>query len=171
MTQRQRMTLIFTTFFVQLVADQATKQWAIAAVKPYPARSYFGDFFRLQYAENAGAFLSLGSTLSDTARFWLLTVMVAGILAFTIYYLFRTAGLTRVQVICLAAAVSGGFSNWIDRVFRTEGRVVDFLNVGIGSLRTGIFNIADMAILFGIGVFLFLNKPEQGSSPDPVDKR
>lgn len=34
------------------------------------------------------------------------------------------------------------------------GRVIDFLNVGIGSLRTGIFNVADMAILAGVGILI-----------------
>lgn len=33
-------------------------------------------------------------------------------------------------------------------------RLVDLLNVGIGSLRTGVFNVADMAILFGAAVFI-----------------
>jgi len=37
----------------------------------------------------------------------------------------------------------------IDRILN-EGRVVDFMNMGIGSLRTGIFNIADIAITFGV---------------------
>ena len=53
---------------------------------------------------------------------------------------------------------SGGFSNWIDRA-RFEGSVVDFMNLGLGSLRigsfplrTGVFNVADLAILGGIGV-------------------
>jgi signal peptidase II len=32
--------------------------------------------------------------------------------------------------------------------------VIDFMNVGIGSLRTGIFNVADMAILLGAGIVL-----------------
>jgi signal peptidase II len=32
--------------------------------------------------------------------------------------------------------------------------VVDFLNVGIGSLRTGVFNVADMAIMAGVALFL-----------------
>jgi signal peptidase II len=42
----------------------------------------------------------------------------------------------------------GGISNLIDRLFY-DGRVTDFLNIGIGSFRTGIFNLADMAILAG----------------------
>jgi len=38
---------------------------------------------------------------------------------------------------------TSGVGNLIDR-FLFDGRVTDFLNVGIGSLRTGIFNIADV---------------------------
>jgi signal peptidase II len=33
--------------------------------------------------------------------------------------------------------------------------VTDFLNVGIGNLRTGIFNIADMAIMTGALLLLW----------------
>ena len=32
--------------------------------------------------------------------------------------------------------------------------VIDFMNVGIGSLRTGIFNVADMAIMLGAGILV-----------------
>jgi signal peptidase II len=50
----------------------------------------------------------------------------------------------------LALFVAGGASNWIDRVAR--GSVVDFLNVGVGPVRTGVFNVADVAIMLGAGV-------------------
>ena len=36
------------------------------------------------------------------------------------------------------------------------GVVVDFMNVGIGPLRSGVFNIADLAIIAGI-VVLFIH--------------
>jgi len=52
----------------------------------------------------------------------------------------------------MALFVAGGASNLIDRV--TYGMVIDFMNVGIGSLRTGIFNVADMAIMLGAGILL-----------------
>jgi signal peptidase II len=32
--------------------------------------------------------------------------------------------------------------------------VIDFMNLGIGPLRTGIFNVADMAIMLGVGLVL-----------------
>jgi signal peptidase II len=48
----------------------------------------------------------------------------------------------------LSLFVAGGASNLADRVAR--GSVIDFLNVGLGPLRTGIFNVADMAVLLGL---------------------
>jgi signal peptidase II len=48
----------------------------------------------------------------------------------------------------LALFIAGGVSNWVDRV--VSGSVVDFMNVGVGWLRTGIFNFADVAIMLGI---------------------
>lgn len=38
--------------------------------------------------------------------------------------------------------------NLIDRVFQ-DGQVIDFLHLGVGTLRTGIFNVADVAITCG----------------------
>ena len=52
-------------------------------------------------------------------------------------------------VFVLALSVAGGVSNLIDRV-AAGGLVMDFLNLGIGRLRTGIFNVADMALTFGV---------------------
>ena len=52
----------------------------------------------------------------------------------------------------LTLFVAGGASNLVDRI--AQGSVVDFLNVGIGPLRTGVFNVADMAILLGAGIFV-----------------
>lgn len=41
-----------------------------------------------------------------------------------------------------------GLSNWLDRL-RLGGYVVDFINLGIGPVRTGIFNFADVALTSG----------------------
>jgi signal peptidase II len=52
-----------------------------------------------------------------------------------------------------ALIVGGGFSNLIDRLFH-NGAVVDLLHIGIGRVRTGIFNLAEVAIMAGIGLML-----------------
>ncbi len=33
--------------------------------------------------------------------------------------------------------------------------MIDFLNVGLGQFRTGIFNVADIAIIAGVALLLF----------------
>jgi len=45
---------------------------------------------------------------------------------------------------------AGGISNLIDRIL--WGSVVDFMSVGVGPLRTGIFNVADVAVMIGIAL-------------------
>jgi signal peptidase II len=59
----------------------------------------------------------------------------------------------RWSVTGLTLLAAGGASNWADRV--VHGRVIDFMNVGIGPLRTGIFNVADVAIMLGVALLLF----------------
>jgi signal peptidase II len=76
------------------------------------------------------------------------TVLVGIFLLALLVYLLRSNELTWFATVCLSLVCAGGLSNLIDRI-AYDGRVVDFLNVGIGPLRTGIFNVADMAITFG----------------------
>ena len=59
----------------------------------------------------------------------------------------------------------GGASNWVDRVVR--GSVIDFINVGYGPLRTGIFNVADVAIMLGVGIVVIAElRRNPVSTPD-----
>lgn len=55
----------------------------------------------------------------------------------------------------------GGIANLIDRVTR-DGHVVDYLVLNLGPLHTGVFNLADIAIMAGAGVLLWtgLKKPQ-----------
>jgi len=145
---------VLTATIAAVVAlDQVTKLIAIATLQDAPPQIFMGDLFRLQYAENQGAFLSLGANLSDSARFWLLTVFNVGIVGVMSYLLvFRRPGHPAVAI-ALTCIIAGGTGNLIDRVFR-DGIVIDFMNVGIGSLRSGIFNIADLAIVAGFLLFV-----------------
>lgn len=140
-----------------IVIDQLTKIWAQKSLQGQPSQQFLGDLFRLDYAENSGAFLSLGSQMPEEVRFWIFIVAVAIFLMFPIYYLFKEKNAPAIQVWALIGIASGGIGNLIDRIFRPNHAVVDFLNVGIGDLRTGIFNIADMGILFGVIALFFMN--------------
>ena len=54
-------------------------------------------------------------------------------------------------------------ANWLDRV--TLGSVVDFLNVGVGPVRTGVFNVADVAIMLGAGVIVIATFGKKPARP------
>lgn len=148
----RRIVIFGVVTLLSIALDQWTKVLATDAFKGQPTRSYLGDSFRFQFATNEGAFLSLGGNLPPTARFWILTVGVGALLLAITVQAIRNP-VSTANLAGYALIVSGGFSNWIDRA-RFGGVVVDFMNMGLGSLRTGVFNVADLAILAGIGVLL-----------------
>lgn len=57
------------------------------------------------------------------------------------------------SVAAVALLFAGGVGNLIDRV-TSGGSVVDFINLGIGPVHTGIFNVADVAITVGALILL-----------------
>jgi signal peptidase II len=128
--------------------------------------SLLGDTLRLEYTENSGAFLSMGHALPSALRSALFICGAVLLVSAVLVWALRSRQLSRVGVIGAALVCGGGFSNVIDRV-SYGGHVVDFLNVGIGSLRTGIFNVADMALMLGIALLLYGRRPAQ---PAPVER-
>jgi len=133
--------------------DRLTKVIAQETIAHSLPRSYAGDTFRFQYAENRGGFLSLGANLSASHRSVLFVgVSAAGLLMLALFG-FRGGNHTRSHNYALTLVVGGGVSNLLDRIF-FDGIVVDFMNAGIGSLRTGIFNFADTFIMAGAGWLL-----------------
>ncbi len=136
--------------------DQATKQYAVDNLQDTTKNplSYLGGTFRVQLARNDGAFLSLGAKWPKNVRFWLLTVSNGAVLAIVGAVLLFRRDIDRLSLIALALILAGGVGNLIDRITTQEGAVIDFLNLGIGGLRTGIFNVADMAITAGFCLLL-----------------
>jgi signal peptidase II len=132
--------------------DGITKHLAAERLAGLPVKSFFADTVRLSYAENAGGFLSLGDTLPVWARTTLFTVATGAFLLLLVVVAWRS-GWQEWRTAALSLFVAGGFSNWVDRL--SDGTVVDFLNVGIGGLRTGVFNVADVAIMVGVALFLY----------------
>jgi signal peptidase II len=95
----------------------------------------------------------MGSSLSEKYRFWLFNVMV-GVALIVLFFYLLTKDFSLSCGLAIAMIIGGGLSNLIDRVLN-NGAVFDFMNIGIGYFRTGIFNVADVAIAFGSG-FLIL---------------
>jgi signal peptidase II len=130
--------------------DQTTKHLAQTNLPIYQMFSYLGDTIRLQYVLNTGAAFSLGATLPENMRWWIFVVGQGVFLLFLSLYLIKNHDLRSSQFYGFALILGGGLGNFYDRIFR-DGAVVDFLNIGFGNfLRTAIFNVADIAITFGL---------------------
>ena len=150
-----RLALIAVILSVSVGCDQATKEAADIHLSHVGAISFWGDTFRLQYTENGGAFLGMGATLPEKARFWLLIVFsLISVIGMLFFLLFHRSP-RPLQVVGLTFIIGGGIGNLIDRIFRS-GAVRDFMNVGLGDLRTGIFNVADVAIMLGTMMLIFM---------------
>ena len=165
MTIKGRVVLVLTVVLLGIALDQGTKDLARRTLVESERHSYLMDTFRLQLVPNDGAFLGLGSKLDKSTRFWVFTVLVGVTMVVLAAYVFLSTGPTRGQRIAFALILSCGTSNLADRIYN-DGSVVDFLNLGIGPVRTGIFNVADMAILGGCLFLVFFGgKPKQAEQP------
>lgn len=126
--------------------DRVTKHYAMTTLAGEPAHSYLGDTVRLDYHENPGGFLSAGAAWTPRTRAVVFQLangaFLLGALVMAIRYKW-----SRLAAVGLMLFVAGGLSNLVDRV--AIGTVIDFMNIGIGSWRTGIFNVADVAIMAG----------------------
>ena len=166
-------TLVFVSVLVVCVGcDHASKYVATAVLEPPRAISLASGALHFELVYNAGAFLGLGAGLPPAVRTLLLgglvpiglLVLVAGVL--------RSATATPFQLAALGLIVGGGFGNWIDRILH-DGHVTDFVSLGIGPLRTGIFNFADVAVVGGMLALLLASRgadrvdgaPHRASSP------
>jgi signal peptidase II len=139
--------------------DRVAKQAASRHLAGRPRLSMAGDSIRLEYVENRGGFLSVGAELPQTLRVAAFSVGTALILAWLGLWLFRQVACGR-WALGYALLWAGGVGNLADRI--AHGRVIDFVNVGVGSLRTGIFNLADVAITVGVAlVVLDLTRPDR----------
>lgn len=149
------------TCIVFIGCDRITKTLAKEHLMYHEPITYLHNTIRLEYAENTGAALSLGDQLSKTAGFLLLCILpLVFMVVLTGYVIVKIKTFDRLKLFALSLIVAGGFGNVIDRI-AYDRHVTDFMNVGISSLRTGIFNVADLCVTTGVVILLFTFKNEK----------
>jgi signal peptidase II len=133
--------------------DQVTKHFAEETLRGRPPQSFAFDTVRLEYALNPGGFLNLGANIAPSLRFWVFVVSNVMLLAVAFYVLATKWNMHFVKFVALVLLMAGGVGNLIDRALH-HGLVTDFANLGVGPVRTGIFNVADVAITLGVVALL-----------------
>lgn len=166
-TPPNRMTLLkylgasFITALGVLAADQITKSIAQSYLPRLPDRSIslIGDVLRLTYVENRGA--AFGVLQDQNALFIVVSGVVIAVIIGSYRYSPVRSGLLN---LALGLQLGGAIGNLVDRL--RLGYVVDFIDVSIWP----VFNIADSAIVIGVGILAFhlLRTPSPTKAAEPV---
>src|SRR5690349_3834058 len=108
MSKLTRLLLVATVLLGCVGCDQATKVVARAHLSDGPTITFLHDTVRLTYAENPGAFLGLGASLSKPARALILQVGVSFLTLGLVLSAALWPRLTRAQVIALTLLGASG---------------------------------------------------------------
>jgi len=144
--------------------DRVTKEIATITLSGAPGRSYLSGVIRLEYAENTGGFLGLGASLPEHIRTTVF-VLATGLLLAGGTIVIARGRLRGSQLVGAVLFIAAGSSNWIDRVL--SGTVVDFMVVGAGPIRTGIFNVADAVMMMAAAIVLWAEVRQRPAPPAP----
>lgn len=107
------------------------------------------NFFNIVFTWNFGTAFSLFNSLGEYAPI-ILVFMTGALIGVILYFLFARA--KRYEVIPLALIAGGAIGNLIDRI--RFGAVIDFLDFHIGGYHWPAFNVADICIVVGVGLYL-----------------
>ncbi|MFD1038061.1 signal peptidase II [Virgibacillus byunsanensis] len=141
------MYLYYIIALIIIVIDQLTK-WAIIKTMDLGEQiTVIDNFFYITSHRNSGA--AWGILEGQMIFFYIITtVVIIGI----VYYMQRYAKDSRLLVISLSLVLGGAIGNFIDRLFRKE--VVDFFDFIIIRYDFPIFNVADSALVVGVGLII-----------------
>lgn len=167
MTKIHKIGLSILIFVFCTGFDRITKDFAQKTLSVSQPVSMLHDSFRIQYTENTGAMLSLGANLPSQVRVFIFVFFVCVVLTAAALYAIKAQDLRPAQLVGLLLIISGGVGNLIDRLFN-HGAAIDFMNIGIGSLRTGIFNFADVFIMTGVAVFMLASIRKETHAVEPL---
>jgi signal peptidase II len=128
-----------------VAVDLATKLLAVATLAHHVPVRVVGDYARLFLTYNPGA--AFGMHVGTGSR-WFFGILSTVITVALVRWYRQTPAEARLVRLALPIVVGGAIGNLIDRVRLREG-VVDFIDLGVGSVRFWTFNVADSAVTIG----------------------
>ena len=149
---RRAMSFFFVLLCLGMIGcDHATKHAARTLLPRHGAVAIVSGVFDLRYAENRDTAFSLLQHTSFEAKEMVLAAAALLGLALVSGLWWRRRSARPVEQLGYALVVSGAVGNVLDRLLL--GYVVDFLHVH----RWPIFNVADVAIVGGLGLLAVAN--------------
>lgn len=135
---------LFVTAAIIVIVDQISKYLVSSLMQTGQSITLINNFLYITYLRNPGA--AFGMFPYQTVFFIVITVVVAILI---LYYYRILSDDHKWLRFSLALQLGGALGNLIDRV--RGGYVIDFINF---TVWPPVFNLADSAIVIGIGIFL-----------------
>ena len=145
--------LLLAVATLVVIIDQVSKYIIVAHIGLYESITVIPGFFNIVHVQNPGAAFGLFAQQAPMIRN--IVLIGASVIAMgVIFYLFYQTPATYPLLSAGFALILGGAAgNMIDRL--RWGKVVDFLDLYIGSFHWPAFNVADSAISVGMVVFAY----------------
>lgn len=170
MRKWSRLVVLLVIIISCVACDQAAKTIAQERLAGQPPIVFGDNLIRFEYTENPAAFMSFGADFPPVLQYWIFTVLASVLLVGVFLYTLRHFRNSQLAIfVALAFFVGGGLGNLLDRLFN-EGRVVDFVSIGIGPLRTGVFNLADMTIMTGFLMIILFGHRQTARQADEAEE-
>jgi signal peptidase II len=135
-------------FGLALLLDQLTKIVIRQTMMLHQSISVLGEFVKITYVKNPG--IAFGLRVPNNTIFTILSILASIGIA---VYLFTHLKEGMAVKASLALILGGAVGNLIDRLL--FGEVVDFIDVGLKTLRWPVFNVADSVVVIGMFILLF----------------
>jgi signal peptidase II len=135
-------------FGIALLLDQLTKIAIRQTMVLHQSIPVLGEFVKITYVKNSG--IAFGLRVPNNTIFTILSILASIGIAI---YLFTHLKEGMAIKASLALILGGAVGNLIDRLL--FGEVVDFIDVGIKTLRWPVFNVADSVVVIGMFILLF----------------
>jgi len=137
--------LFWATAASVVILDFLTKLLAEAHLLHSEGFPVMGEWVQLRLVYNPGA--AFGLNVGPYSRWIFLLIAIVAVIVLNRMSSDGQRG-DRFRQLALGAVCGGAFGNLVDRLRSPQG-VVDFLDVGVGSIRWPTFNVADMAVSCG----------------------
>ena len=151
---------LLPAMLIALALDGLTKTWAERVLDLYQPWPALGQTFRLTLGYNTGVAFGLFANGGS----WPLIVTGVIILGLAVWLTstLRTGELPLWAYWPVGLLLGGALANFGDRL--PDGRVTDFLDVGLGTSRWPTFNLPDTFIVSGMVILMLASFFEQRSS-------
>lgn len=142
-----RVALMVLLVTITIGCDRISKEVVRSNVLDHEYIRIVQDNVVITRVENTGAALSLGAQLPATIKLIVLQILPGLVLLYLFWILLVRSSMSTLTSVGLAFIIGGGIGNIFDRFM--YGSVTDFMFLKLGILKTGIFNVADLAVVLG----------------------